>query len=134
MRHEGFSFYGLRSSDEGADTYLKYIFAGLSIILSARLPLHLPILSAKQPSHVRNTKRTFTEKTRTNQPHTKRKTQTKVVYQSSQRYLQLNFVGKFPGNTKMRLSQNWYTWKLCSFDGLSGMLIINLLDFCLCVR
>ena len=73
MRHEGFLFYGLRSSDEGADTYLRSIsFAGLSIILSVRLLLHLPILSAKQPSHVRNTKRTFTEETRTNQPHTKK--------------------------------------------------------------
>ena len=30
MRHEGFSFYGLRESDEGADTDLIYIiFAGL---------------------------------------------------------------------------------------------------------
>ena len=29
VRHEGFSFYGPRKSDEGADTDLIYNFAGL---------------------------------------------------------------------------------------------------------
>ena len=33
MRHEGFSFYGLRESDEGGDTDLIIIFAGLILKL-----------------------------------------------------------------------------------------------------
>ena len=37
MRHEGFSFYGLRLSDEGGDTDLIYNLCWPKLALNARL-------------------------------------------------------------------------------------------------